>query len=135
MQEFLSSLVDNPELLANPALVSFLIDSDPNFARTKKSVDKNAWSNPNSQLSGTYVTKKNFTGKNAVKVEHLSTESGNVECIISPSLKSFSQAIKLVVKEIAPLLEKCKEYSKQLSDSINQAGSASDKLGDATKNI
>ena len=135
MQEFLSSLVDNPELLANPALVSFLIDSDPNFARTKKSVDKNAWSNPNSQLSGTYVTKKNFTGKNAVKVEHLSTESGNVECIISPSLKSFSQAITLVVKEIAPLLQKCKEYSKQLSDSINQAGSASDKLGDATKNI
>ena len=135
MQEFLCSLVDNPELLANPALVSFLIDTDANFAKTKKNVDKIAYSNSNSQLMGASISKKNFTGKNAVKVEHLTTESGNVESIISPSLKNFSQALKAVVKDVTPLLQKCKEYSKQLSDSINSAGAASDKLGEATKSI
>jgi hypothetical protein len=120
LQDFFRSLIESPELVATPVLYSFLSMTEKDFTKYKSSYEKLSYSNPNAALSAGTINKKMFYLKNPIKVEHLSMIGGNVECKISPELKTFSSALKAALKDYQPMMYKCKEQFGQMLNSLSQ---------------
>ncbi len=134
MQEFISAVVDSPLFVSSYSVLSFITDSDANFAKHKKDADKLAVSNPNTALIYG-INKKTFSGKQSIKLENFWTSDGQISSVISPQLKIFSSSFKDALKDLIPLFGKCRENSLHLIDSVIAAGSASDKLADNLKEV
>jgi hypothetical protein len=124
-------LIESPELLATQVLHSFLSMAERDFSKFKSTYEKLSYSNPNAVLSAGTINKKMFYLKNPIKVEHLNMIGGNVECKISPELKTFSTALKAALKDYQPMMYKCKEQFGQMLISLTQAKTHIDKVSES----
>lgn len=103
MKEFLLSLCDNPQLRSSPVFEKFLSEPDPEkFAKYQKDVDKIV--NPNNVFQSSCLTRKMLSGKNPPKIEHFINKDGESHLKVSPELKTYSEAVVLLLKEISPAM-------------------------------
>jgi len=119
MQHFLDSVVEHPSLLACPAFAEFLLCKEDDFKKFKKDFDKTT--NPNAVIATSGINKKLFYLKNPIKVDHLITKTGAVDCKMNSQLSTFGKAFKILVKDVVPHQEKFLSLSKQLTAAVTQA--------------
>lgn len=128
IQEFVSAIIENPEVRSSPALPAFFGGNELDFAKFRKESDKCILLNPNTAIYSSGISKKLFMAKHPVKVENLTTNSGNVECKISKALKEFSLGLKLSLKDYTAHYTKAEELCTKLADMMLQTKTVSDKL-------
>lgn len=101
LQEFLHAVCEHPDLRLCPAFHEFLsIKDDTAFEKYKKSLEK--VSNPNANVSTSGVNKKLFYLKNPIKVDHVISPSGETSCRIGSNLKTYSNSLSSILKEMIP---------------------------------
>jgi hypothetical protein len=129
MQHFLDSVVEHPTLLSCPAFAEFLLCKEDDFKKFKKEFDKTT--NPNAVIATSGINKKLFYIKNPIKVDHLITSPGKVECKMNSQLSTFGKAFKILVKDVVPHQEKFLSLSKQLTAAVGQARLIVNKMGES----
>ena len=101
LQEFLFAVCDHPDLRLAPAFDAFLsIKDEAEFDKYKKSLEK--ISNPNGCVASSGVNKKLFYLKNPIKVDHVINPFGETACRIGSNLKTYSNSLSSILKEMIP---------------------------------
>ena len=101
LQEFLFAVCEHPDLRLAPAFHAFLsIKDETAFDKFKKSLEKVI--NPNANVATSGVNKKLFYLKNPIKVDHVITASGETACRIGSHLKTYSNSLSSILKEMIP---------------------------------
>lgn len=103
MKEFLLAVCDNPQLRSSPVFERFLSEPDSDkFAKYQKDIEK--ITNPNNVLQSSCLTRKLLSSKNPPKIEHFINKEGEAHMRVSPELKTYSESVVLLLKELSPAM-------------------------------
>lgn len=134
LQEFTNYIVEHPELLHHPALLAFLkTKDDDRFEKTQKELDK--VTSPNSCIASSAISKKLFTQKSPIGLEHVTSSAGQVNCRINGDFKTFSTAMSTLVQEYSAKYTKAIAVVGLLGGALEQAKNLSEQVAEAMADL